>query len=142
MASAWRDDDRLLARAVCVDPEVATTPLVILDEPTAVLTPAEADKVSYHGAGTVEYLVGQDGLISFLEVNTRLQVEHCVSEEVTGIDLVREMFRIAAGEELGYGDPEIRGHSIEYRINAEDGGRNFMPAPGTLTAWSPPSGPL
>jgi acetyl-CoA/propionyl-CoA carboxylase biotin carboxyl carrier protein len=74
----------------------------------------------------------QDGTISFLEVNTRLQVEHCVSEEVTGIDLVREMFRIAAGEELGYDDPEIRGHSIEFRINAEDGGRNFMPAPGTL----------
>ncbi|HET7720359.1 MAG TPA: biotin/lipoyl-containing protein, partial [Acidimicrobiales bacterium] len=77
----------------------------------------------------------------FLEVNTRLQVEHCVSEEVTGIDLVREMFRIAAGEELGYDDPEIRGHSIEYRINAEDGGRNFMPAPGTLTRWHAPAGP-
>ena len=83
----------------------------------------------------------QDGTISFLEVNTRLQVEHCVSEEVTGIDLVREMFRIAAGEELGYDDPEIRGHSIEFRINAEDGGRNFMPAPGTLTAWTPAAGP-
>ena len=91
-------------------------------------------EAGYHGAGTVEYLVGADGSISFLEVNTRLQVEHCVSEEVTGIDLVREMFRIAAGEELGYDDPEVRGHSIEFRINAEDGGRNFMPAPGTLTA--------
>lgn len=98
-------------------------------------------EAGYYGAGTCEFLVAQDGSISFLEVNTRLQVEHCVSEEVTGIDLVREMFRIAAGEELGYGDPEIRGHSIEYRINAEDGGRNFMPAPGTLSAWSPPSGP-
>ncbi len=98
-------------------------------------------EAGYHGAGTCEFLVAQDGTISFLEVNTRLQVEHCVSEEVTGIDLVREMFRIAAGEELGYDDPEIRGHSIEYRINAEDGGRNFMPAPGTLSAWSPPSGP-
>ncbi|WP_307861944.1 biotin carboxylase N-terminal domain-containing protein [Nocardioides sp. SYSU D00065] len=98
-------------------------------------------EAGYHGAGTCEFLVAQDGTISFLEVNTRLQVEHCVSEEVTGIDLVREMFRIAAGEELGYGDPEIRGHSIEYRINAEDGGRNFMPAPGTLSAWRPPSGP-
>jgi acetyl-CoA/propionyl-CoA carboxylase biotin carboxyl carrier protein len=98
-------------------------------------------EAKYVGAGTCEFLVGQDGTISFLEVNTRLQVEHCVSEEVTGIDLVREMFRIAAGEELGYDDPEIRGHSIEFRINAEDGGRNFMPAPGTLTAWSPPSGP-
>jgi acetyl-CoA/propionyl-CoA carboxylase biotin carboxyl carrier protein len=68
-------------------------------------------------------------------------VEHCVSEEVTGIDLVREMFRIAAGEELGYDDPEVRGHSIEFRINAEDGGRNFMPAPGTLTRWHAPAGP-
>ncbi len=74
-------------------------------------------------------------------MNTRLQVEHCVSEEVTGLDLVREMFRIAAGEELGYDDPKISGHSIEFRINAEDGGANFMPAPGTLTKWAPPSGP-
>ncbi len=98
-------------------------------------------EAGYVGAGTCEFLVGQDGTVSFLEVNTRLQVEHCVSEEVTGIDLVREMFRIAAGEELGYDDPEIRGHSIEYRINAEDGGANFMPAPGTLSAWSPPHGP-
>lgn len=98
-------------------------------------------EAGYVGAGTCEFLVAADGTISFLEVNTRLQVEHCVSEEVTGIDLVREMFRIAAGEELGYGDPEIRGHSIEYRINAEDGGNNFMPAPGTLTAWRPPAGP-
>jgi acetyl-CoA/propionyl-CoA carboxylase, biotin carboxylase, biotin carboxyl carrier protein len=98
-------------------------------------------EAGYVGAGTCEFLVGQDGTISFLEVNTRLQVEHCVSEEVTGIDLVREMFRIAAGEELGYDDPAVRGHSIEFRINAEDGGRNFMPAPGTLSAWQPPHGP-
>lgn len=98
-------------------------------------------EAGYVGAGTCEFLVAADGTISFLEVNTRLQVEHCVSEEVTGIDLVREMFRIAAGEELGYDDPEIKGHSIEYRINAEDGGNNFMPAPGTLTAWNPPQGP-
>jgi acetyl-CoA/propionyl-CoA carboxylase biotin carboxyl carrier protein len=98
-------------------------------------------EAGYVGAGTCEFLVAKDGTISFLEVNTRLQVEHCVSEEVTGIDLVREMFRIAAGEELGYDDPEVRGHSIEFRINAEDGGRNFMPAPGTLSAWSPPGGP-
>lgn len=98
-------------------------------------------EAGYVGAGTCEFLVAADGTISFLEVNTRLQVEHCVSEEVTGIDLVREMFRIAAGEELGYDDPEVRGHSIEYRINAEDGGNNFMPAPGTLTVWNPPSGP-
>ena len=98
-------------------------------------------EAGYVGAGTCEFLVGKDGTISFLEVNTRLQVEHPVSEEVTGIDLVREMFRIAAGEELGYDDPEISGHSIEFRINAEDAGRNFMPAPGTLTVWNPPSGP-
>ena len=98
-------------------------------------------EAGYVGAGTCEFLVGQDGTISFLEVNTRLQVEHPVSEEVSGIDLVQEMFRIADGEELGYDDPEIRGHSIEFRINAEDPGRSFMPAPGTLTAWHPPSGP-
>jgi acetyl-CoA/propionyl-CoA carboxylase biotin carboxyl carrier protein len=98
-------------------------------------------EAGYVGAGTCEFLVGRDGTVSFLEVNTRLQVEHPVSEEVTGIDLVREMFRIAAGEELGYDDPEIRGHSIEFRINAEDAGTNFMPAPGTLTAWNPPAGP-
>ncbi len=98
-------------------------------------------EAGYVGAGTCEFLVAADGTISFLEVNTRLQVEHCVSEEVTGIDLVREMFRIAAGEELGYGDPEIIGHSIEFRINAEDGGKGFLPAPGTLTQWAPPSGP-
>jgi acetyl-CoA/propionyl-CoA carboxylase biotin carboxyl carrier protein len=98
-------------------------------------------EAKYVGAGTCEFLIAQDGTISFLEVNTRLQVEHCVSEEVTGLDLVREMFRIAAGEELGYDDPKISGHSIEFRINAEDGGANFMPAPGTLTKWAPPSGP-
>ncbi|WP_432558471.1 acetyl/propionyl/methylcrotonyl-CoA carboxylase subunit alpha [Granulicoccus sp. GXG6511] len=98
-------------------------------------------EAGYVGAGTCEFLVGQDGTISFLEVNTRLQVEHPVSEEVTGIDLVREMFRIADGEALGYDDPEVRGHSIEFRINAEDAGRNFMPAPGTLTDWAVPTGP-
>jgi acetyl-CoA/propionyl-CoA carboxylase, biotin carboxylase, biotin carboxyl carrier protein len=109
---------------------------ILYDSSKAILREA-----GYVGAGTCEFLVGQDGTISFLEVNTRLQVEHPVSEEVTGLDLVREMFRIAAGEELGYGDPKVEGHSIEFRINAEDGGRNFMPAPGTLSAWSPPGGP-
>ncbi|MDX6308922.1 MAG: acetyl-CoA/propionyl-CoA carboxylase, biotin carboxylase, biotin carboxyl carrier protein [Nocardioidaceae bacterium] len=98
-------------------------------------------EAGYVGAGTCEFLVGQDGTISFLEVNTRLQVEHPVSEQVTGLDLVREMFRIASGEELGYDDPQVVGHAIEFRINAEDGGRNFMPAPGTLTRWHPPAGP-
>ncbi|MGA9148889.1 MAG: biotin carboxylase N-terminal domain-containing protein [Candidatus Nanopelagicales bacterium] len=95
----------------------------------------------YVGAGTCEFLVGQDGTISFLEVNTRLQVEHPVTEEVSGIDLVREQFRIADGEELGYDDPPLRGHSIEFRINGEDPGRNFLPAPGVLRVWRPPSGP-
>jgi acetyl-CoA/propionyl-CoA/long-chain acyl-CoA carboxylase, biotin carboxylase, biotin carboxyl carrier protein len=95
----------------------------------------------YVGAGTCEFLVGQDGTISFLEVNTRLQVEHPVTEEVSGIDLVREMFRIADGEQLGYSDPEVRGHSIEFRINAEDAGRGFLPAPGTISTWRTPSGP-
>ncbi|MDR1238442.1 MAG: ATP-grasp domain-containing protein, partial [Propionibacteriaceae bacterium] len=98
-------------------------------------------EAGYIGAGTCEFLVGLDGTISFLEVNTRLQVEHPVSEEVTGIDLVEQMFRIAEGEELGFSDPEIHGHSIEFRINAEDPGRRFMPAPGTLTAWRAPTGP-
>ncbi|MFI7461011.1 acetyl/propionyl/methylcrotonyl-CoA carboxylase subunit alpha [Nonomuraea sp. NPDC049646] len=98
-------------------------------------------EAGYVGAGTCEFLVGQDGTISFLEVNTRLQVEHPVSEEVAGVDLVREMFRIADGELLGYDDPALRGHSIEFRINAEDAGRNFLPAPGTLTAMRAPAGP-
>jgi acetyl-CoA/propionyl-CoA carboxylase biotin carboxyl carrier protein len=98
-------------------------------------------EAGYVGAGTCEFLIGQDGTISFLEVNTRLQVEHPVSEEVTGIDLVREQFRIAAGEPLGFADPIIRGHSIEFRINGEDPGRSFLPAPGRITSWSAPSGP-
>ncbi|MFF4577563.1 acetyl/propionyl/methylcrotonyl-CoA carboxylase subunit alpha [Streptomyces sp. NPDC001389] len=98
-------------------------------------------EAGYVGAGTVEFLVGTDGTISFLEVNTRLQVEHPVTEEVAGIDLVREMFRIADGEELGYGDPVLRGHSFEFRINGEDPGRNFLPAPGTVTRFEAPTGP-
>ncbi|MGH3569273.1 MAG: acetyl/propionyl/methylcrotonyl-CoA carboxylase subunit alpha [Pseudonocardia sp.] len=99
-------------------------------------------EAGYHGAGTVEFLVGQDGLISFLEVNTRLQVEHPVSEETSGFDLVREQFRIAEGAELPLlEDPVPRGHSIEFRINGEDAGRNFLPAPGTVTSISFPAGP-
>ncbi|MGW5383206.1 acetyl/propionyl/methylcrotonyl-CoA carboxylase subunit alpha [Nocardia sp. NPDC003963] len=98
-------------------------------------------RAGYIGAGTCEFLVGRDGSLSFLEVNTRLQVEHPVSEEVTGIDLVREMFRIARGERLGYDDPPSRGHAFEFRINAEDPGRGFLPAPGTVTGLIAPSGP-
>jgi acetyl-CoA/propionyl-CoA carboxylase biotin carboxyl carrier protein len=99
-------------------------------------------EAGYSGAGTVEYLVGVDGTISFLEVNTRLQVEHPVSEETTGIDLVREQFRIADGEKLRHTeDPEPRGHSFEFRINGEDPGRNFLPAPGTVTRFVAPAGP-
>jgi acetyl-CoA/propionyl-CoA carboxylase biotin carboxyl carrier protein len=98
-------------------------------------------EAGYVGAGTCEFLIGLDGTISFLEVNTRLQVEHPVSEEVTGIDLVREQFRIAMGESLGFDDPIIRGHSIEFRINGEDPGRSFLPAPGRITDWVIPTGP-
>ena len=99
-------------------------------------------EAGYYGAGTVEYLVGADGSISFLEVNTRLQVEHPVSEETAGIDLVRQQFRIADGEQLAITeDPTPRGHSIEFRINAEDAGRDFMPAPGPVTRLEIPQGP-
>ena len=98
-------------------------------------------KAGYVGAGTCEFLVGPEGDISFLEVNTRLQVEHPVTEEVTGVDLVREQFRIAGGEELGYDDPAPVAHSFEFRLNAEDAGRDFLPAPGTATVFRPPSGP-
>ncbi|MEY3933424.1 MAG: hypothetical protein RLZZ606_23 [Actinomycetota bacterium] len=98
-------------------------------------------EVGYQGAGTCEFLVAQDGTISFLEVNTRLQVEHPVSEEVTGLDLVREQFRIAEGGKLEYGDPVVSGHSFEFRINGEDAGRNFMPAPGSIHTFKVPGGP-
>ncbi|NIL90032.1 hypothetical protein RhoFasSB10_02349 [Rhodococcus fascians] len=99
-------------------------------------------EAGYYGAGTVEYLVGQDGLVSFLEVNTRLQVEHPVTEETSGIDLVLQQFRIANGDELTITeDPEPRGHSFEFRINGEDAGRGFLPAPGPVTTFTAPSGP-
>ncbi|KAA0927982.1 MULTISPECIES: acetyl/propionyl/methylcrotonyl-CoA carboxylase subunit alpha [unclassified Rhodococcus (in: high G+C Gram-positive bacteria)] len=99
-------------------------------------------EAGYYGAGTVEYLVGQDGLVSFLEVNTRLQVEHPVTEETSGIDLVLQQFKIANGEELSItDDPEPRGHSFEFRINGEDAGRGFLPAPGPVTTFRAPSGP-
>lgn len=98
-------------------------------------------EVGYVGAGTCEFLIGKDGTVSFLEVNTRLQVEHPVSEEVTGIDLVKEQFRIAEGGVLDYPDPEVKGHSFEFRINGEDGGRNFLPAPGPVHVFRAPGGP-
>jgi acetyl-CoA/propionyl-CoA carboxylase biotin carboxyl carrier protein len=125
---------------------------LVEEAPAPFLTQAQNDELyrsskaimkeaGYIGAGTCEFLVGVDGTISFLEVNTRLQVEHPVSEEVTGLDLVREQFRIADGEALGFDDPVIRGHSIEFRINGEDPGRSFLPAPGRITEWEIPTGP-
>lgn len=98
-------------------------------------------EAGYQGAGTCEFLVGTDGTISFLEVNTRLQVEHPVSEEISGLDLVREQFRIARGEKIEEKDPVLRGHSFEFRINGEDPGRSFMPAPGTIEKLNVPTGP-
>ncbi|MEO3862174.1 biotin carboxylase N-terminal domain-containing protein [Acrocarpospora sp. B8E8] len=123
--------------------EEAPAPFLTDDQLTLLYDSSKAilREAGYVGAGTCEFLVGQDGTISFLEVNTRLQVEHPVTEEVAGVDLVREMFRIADGEALGYDDPVLRGHSIEFRINAEDAGRGFLPAPGTLVAMRAPAGP-
>jgi acetyl-CoA/propionyl-CoA carboxylase biotin carboxyl carrier protein len=102
---------------------------------------AIAKAAGYVGAGTCEFLVAPDGAISFLEVNTRLQVEHPVTEETSGVDLVRAQFAIADGQRLSGVDPPSRGHSIEFRINAEDAGRGFLPAPGTITTWQLPTGP-
>jgi len=124
--------------------EEAPAPYLTDDQRARIHSSAKAicKEAGYYGAGTVEYLVAVDGTISFLEVNTRLQVEHPVSEETTGIDLVREMFRIARGEKLRFTeDPAPRGHSIEFRINGEDAGRNFLPAPGTVTKFVAPTGP-
>ncbi|HEY3710341.1 MAG TPA: acetyl/propionyl/methylcrotonyl-CoA carboxylase subunit alpha [Amycolatopsis sp.] len=124
--------------------EEAPAPYLTDEQRARIHSSAKAicQEAGYYGAGTVEYLVATDGTISFLEVNTRLQVEHPVSEETTGLDLVREMFRIARGEKLRITeDPEPRGHSIEFRINGEDAGRGFLPAPGTVTKFVAPSGP-
>ncbi|WP_199434007.1 acetyl/propionyl/methylcrotonyl-CoA carboxylase subunit alpha [Qaidamihabitans albus] len=124
--------------------EEAPAPFLTDEQRATIHSSAKAicKEAGYYGAGTVEYLVGVDGTISFLEVNTRLQVEHPVSEETTGIDLVREQFRIAEGGTLPFtGDPVPRGHSIEFRINGEDAGRNFLPAPGTVTRLVFPEGP-
>nr|WP_106187315.1 acetyl/propionyl/methylcrotonyl-CoA carboxylase subunit alpha [Umezawaea tangerina] len=124
--------------------EEAPAPFLTDEQRASIHSSARAicKEAGYYGAGTVEYLVALDGTISFLEVNTRLQVEHPVSEETSGLDLVREQFRIAAGEELrSTEDPAPRGHSIEFRINGEDAGRGFLPAPGTVTTFTAPSGP-
>lgn len=124
--------------------EEAPAPFLSEEQRSTIHEAARAicSEAGYHGAGTVEFLVGLDGTISFLEVNTRLQVEHPVSEETTGIDLVCEQFRIAAGDALSItSDPAPRGHAIEFRINGEDAARNFLPAPGTVTLFDPPSGP-
>ena len=123
--------------------EEAPAPFLTTEQHAELVRASKAilSAAGYVGAGTCEFLVGQDGTISFLEVNTRLQVEHPVSEEVTGIDLVREQFRIADGEALGYEDPVAHGHSIEFRINGEDPGRGFLPAPGTVATFKTPSGP-
>ncbi|MDQ1713211.1 MAG: acetyl-CoA/propionyl-CoA carboxylase, biotin carboxylase, biotin carboxyl carrier protein [Frankiaceae bacterium] len=123
--------------------EEAPAPALSVEQRTTIHDAARAicEKAGYVSAGTVEFLVGQDGTVSFLEVNTRLQVEHPVTEVVTGIDLVREQFRIASGERLTYGTPEPRGHAFEFRINGEDPGRSFLPAPGVVTVWTPPEGP-
>lgn len=124
--------------------EEAPAPFLTDEQRCAIHASAKAicREAGYHGAGTVEYLVGADGTVSFLEVNTRLQVEHPVTEETSGIDLVREQFRIAAGEKLRFdSDPAPRGHSIEFRINGEDPGRGFLPAPGTVTRLRLPEGP-
>ncbi|WP_243063462.1 biotin carboxylase N-terminal domain-containing protein [Humibacter sp. RRB41] len=123
--------------------EEAPAPFLTDDQRDQLYTSSKAilKEVGYLGAGTCEFLIGQDGTVSFLEVNTRLQVEHPVSEEVTGIDLVREQFRIASGGLLDYDDPEPRGHSFEFRINGEDPGRNFLPAPGPVHVFKPAAGP-
>ena len=124
--------------------EEAPAPFLSDEQRTAIHESAKriCREASYFGAGTVEYLVGSDGLISFLEVNTRLQVEHPVSEETTGLDLVREQFNIAEGGELSITeDPTPRGHAFEFRINGEDAATGFMPAPGTIVSYSEPSGP-
>jgi len=123
--------------------EEAPAPFLTKDQEQNLYEASKAilKKVNYTGAGTCEFLIAQDGTISFLEVNTRLQVEHPVTEEVTGIDLVREQFNIAEGKQLSFGDPEIRGHSFEFRINGEDAGSGFLPAPGPIHQFIAPSGP-
>ncbi len=123
--------------------EEAPAPYVTAEQRERMHSAARAicEKAGYVSAGTVEFLLGTDGTVSFLEVNTRLQVEHPVTEIVTGVDLVREQFRIADGHPITFGTPEPRGHALEFRINGEDPGRGFLPGPGTVAVWEPPEGP-
>ena len=123
--------------------EEAPAPFLTDEQRASIHSSAKAIclEAGYVGAGTVEYLVAPDGLISFLEVNTRLQVEHPITEETTGVDLVAEQLRIAAGQPLSFTeDPEPTGHSFEFRINAEDPARGFLPGPGRITGFEAPTG--
>jgi acetyl-CoA/propionyl-CoA carboxylase biotin carboxyl carrier protein len=124
--------------------EEAPAPFLSAEQTQQIYDAAKAvcREAGYSGAGTVEFLVAVDGTVAFLEVNTRLQVEHPITEETTGIDLVQEQFRIAAGEPLRFSeDPAPRGHSFEFRLNAEDVGRGFLPSPGTISEFQGPTGP-
>lgn len=123
--------------------EEAPAPYLTDEQNRTLVTASQAilREAGYVGAGTCEFLVGADGTVSFLEVNTRLQVEHPVTEEISGIDLVREQLRIAAGEPLGYTEVTTRGHSLEFRLNGEDPAAGFLPAPGRITRLRFPSGP-
>jgi acetyl-CoA/propionyl-CoA carboxylase biotin carboxyl carrier protein len=124
--------------------EEAPAPFLTEEQTRQIYDAAKAvcREAAYSGAGTVEFLVAADGTVAFLEVNTRLQVEHPITEETTGVDLVQEQLRIAAGEPLRFAaDPKPRGHSFEFRLNAEDVGRGFLPSPGTIATFSGPTGP-
>ena len=134
--SLQRRHQKLVEEAPAPVPLPTSRTATLYDASKAILR-----EVGYVGAGTCEFLIGADGTVSFLEVNTRLQVEHPVSEEVTGIDLVREQFRIAEGDEIDYDDPAPQGHSIEFRINGEDPGRGFLPQPGPIHVFKTFGGP-
>jgi acetyl-CoA carboxylase biotin carboxylase subunit len=123
------------------------SPCIVLDDETSLAMGEAAVRLArvseYYSAGTVEFILDQDNNFYFIEVNSRIQVEHPVTEEVTGVDLIQEMIRVAAGEPLSFGqeDIEIRGHAFEFRINAEDPDKNFQPSPGTIEVLVAPGGP-